>query len=66
MLGFALLKRQVLQLPEPPVRPWRLPLGEVLMPAAGCANGGSLRTLREAAEASTDNSGQRTGSPTYT
>jgi len=35
------------------------------MPAAGFANGGSLRTLREAAEASTDNSGQRTGSPTY-
>jgi len=35
------------------------------MPAAGCANRVSLRTLREAAEASTDNSLQRTGSPTY-
>jgi|GEM_PF-841430 len=46
-LGFASLKRQVLQLPEPP---------EVLMPSAGYANGGSLRS---------DNSGQRTGSPTY-
>jgi len=47
-LGFASLKRQVLQRREPP---------EVLnLFQRGCANGGSLRS---------DNSGQRTGSPTY-
>ncbi|MBW4686521.1 MAG: hypothetical protein KME40_15795 [Komarekiella atlantica HA4396-MV6] len=34
----------------PTVRLWRLPLGEVLMPTAGCANGGNRRSnfsLRE-------------------